>query len=113
VRGSRGEMYIGHGGLCVCMSLSVPGCIPALLHGPGCNLGNGRGCCLVVHYWRICNRCTGFVAMFYSDLVVCFGLTENLLLRVSAVAASTLLPGRVTDCRVFRTCGSCMSVVRY
>jgi len=22
-----------------------------LLHGPGCNLGNGRRCPLVVHYW--------------------------------------------------------------
>ena len=31
--------------------LSVPRGIPTLLHGPGCNLGNGRGCPLVVHYW--------------------------------------------------------------
>ena len=22
-----------------------------VLHGPGCNLGSGRGCPLVVHYW--------------------------------------------------------------
>ena len=36
-RRSRGEMYIGHGCLCVC--LSVPRRIPTLLHGPGCNLG--------------------------------------------------------------------------
>ena len=28
-----------HGRLCV----SVPRRIPALLHGPGCNVGNGRG----------------------------------------------------------------------
>ena len=41
VRHSRGEMYIGHGCLCVC--LSVPCRIPTLLHGPGCNLRNGRG----------------------------------------------------------------------
>jgi len=33
------EMYIGH--FCVC--LCVPRGIPTLLHGPGCNLGNGRG----------------------------------------------------------------------
>ena len=45
---SRGEMYIGHGRLCVC--LSVPRRIPTLLHGPGCNSGNGRDA-LVVHYW--------------------------------------------------------------
>jgi len=25
--------------------------IPTLLHGPGCNLGNGKGVPLVVHYW--------------------------------------------------------------
>jgi len=41
VRRNRGEMYIGHGRLCVCLSL--PRRIPTLLHGPECNLGNGRG----------------------------------------------------------------------
>jgi len=25
--------------------------MPTLLHGPECNLGSGRGCPLVVHYW--------------------------------------------------------------
>jgi len=33
---SRGEMYIGHGRLSVC--LSVPRHIPTLLHEPGCKL---------------------------------------------------------------------------
>jgi len=37
VRHSRGEMYIGRGRLCVC--LSVARRIPTLLHGPGYNLG--------------------------------------------------------------------------
>jgi len=40
--------------LCVCplsVCLSVLRRIPALLHGRGCNMGNGRGCPLVVHYW--------------------------------------------------------------
>jgi len=36
-------MYIGHARLCVSVfvsvCLSVPHHIPALLHGPGCNLG--------------------------------------------------------------------------
>jgi len=41
--------YILHGRLCVCLSVSC--CIPTLLHRPRCNLGNGRGCPLVVHYW--------------------------------------------------------------
>jgi len=45
----RRKMYCGHAHLCVC--LSVRGRTPTLLHGPGCNLGHGRGCPLVVHYW--------------------------------------------------------------
>ena len=50
---ARGEIYVGHGHLCVCLCvcLSVPCRIPTLMHGPGCNLGNGRGCRLVVHCW--------------------------------------------------------------
>ena len=36
---------------CVCVCLSVRGHMPTLLHGPGCNLGSGRGCPLVVHGW--------------------------------------------------------------
>jgi len=46
-------MYCGHARLCVCVSVcvSVRGRIPTLLHGPGCNLGNCRGCPTVVHYW--------------------------------------------------------------
>ena len=47
----RGEMYIGHGRVCVCLSL--PRRIPTLLHGLGCNLGKGRGCPLAVHYWAV------------------------------------------------------------
>ena len=42
VRRSRGEMYIGHGRLCllrVSVCLSVPRRIPTLLHGPRCKLG--------------------------------------------------------------------------
>jgi len=35
--------------------LSVPRITPTLLHRPGCNLGNGRGCPLVVHYWVSAN----------------------------------------------------------
>jgi len=42
------NMYIGHTCLYVCVS--VCGCMPTLLHGPRCNLRNGRGRCpLVVH----------------------------------------------------------------
>jgi len=49
-RGQR-KMYCGHARLCVCLSVSVRGRMPTLLHGPGYNLGSGRGCPLVVHYW--------------------------------------------------------------
>jgi len=62
VRRSRGEMYIGHGRLCVCLSI-------AILHyctDPDVSWRNGRGCPLVVHYGRLCNRCTDFVAMTTS-----------------------------------------------
>ena len=58
VRRSRGEMYIGNGRLFAC--LSVPRRILTPLHGPGCNLGNGRGCCLVVHYWTDLQSVHGF-----------------------------------------------------
>jgi len=60
--GSQGEIYIGHGRLCVCLSVACR--IPTLLHGPGCNWGNLRGTCpLVLHYWADLQSYTGFVAM--------------------------------------------------
>jgi len=39
----RREMYCGHARLCVSMCLSVRDRMPTLLHGPGCNLGQGCG----------------------------------------------------------------------
>ena len=45
----RRKMYCGHARLCICVS--VRGRTPTLLHGPSCNLGRGRGCPLLVHYW--------------------------------------------------------------
>jgi len=59
----RREMYIGHARLCVCLSVSVRCCMSILLHGPGRNLENGRGAFWLYTIGRICNRCTGFVAM--------------------------------------------------
>jgi len=52
----RREMYIGRAHMCVCVC--VPRRIPTLLHGPGCKLGNGRGCPQLCTIRRICNRCT-------------------------------------------------------
>ena len=57
--------------LCVCLSvcLSVPRRITTLLHGPRCNLGNGRECPLVVHYWADLHSVHGFRC--YNNTHVC------------------------------------------
>jgi len=66
-------MCIGHGRLCVC--LSVRGRIPTLLHGPGCNLGNGNLINgevvrpLVVHCWADLQSVHGFRC--YDNTHVC------------------------------------------
>jgi len=57
----RCEIYSGHGHLCVCLSvcLSVPRRIPALLHGPGCNLGEWPGVpsrCALLGSFAICDN---------------------------------------------------------
>ena len=63
-------MYCGYARLFVC------------LPGPGCNLGSGRGCLLVVHYWAdlqsVCGlRCygnitrTGNVSEYMLVLALC------------------------------------------
>jgi len=33
------EMYCGHSSVCLSVCVSVGGCMPTPLHGPGCNLG--------------------------------------------------------------------------
>jgi len=43
----RREIYCELASMC----LSVHGRMPTLLYRPGCNLGSGRACPLVVHYW--------------------------------------------------------------
>jgi len=45
---------------CLSVCLSARRRIPTLLHGPGCNLGNGRGCPLAVHYWADLQSVHGF-----------------------------------------------------
>jgi len=46
--------------VCLCVCLSVPRRIPTLLHGRGCNLGNGTGCPLFVHCWAGLQSVHGF-----------------------------------------------------
>jgi len=62
----RHKMYIGHTCLSVCVSMARR--IPTLLHGPGCNSWNGRGCPLVVHYWVDLQLVHGFR---WRDNIVC------------------------------------------
>jgi len=51
--------------VCVCLSvcLHIPRRMPTLLHAPGCNLGNGKECPLVVHFWADLQSVHEFVAM--------------------------------------------------
>ena len=44
----------------VCVSVSVRSRMPTLLHGPGCNLGSGKGYPLVVYYWADLQSVHGF-----------------------------------------------------
>jgi len=54
---SQGEMYIGHGRLCVCLSLAA---FPHNCMDPDVTWGNGRGCPLFVHYWADLQSVHGF-----------------------------------------------------
>jgi len=57
VRRSRGEMYIGHARLCVCLSLAA---FPHYCTDPDVTWANGRGCPLVVHCWADLQSVHGF-----------------------------------------------------
>jgi len=50
-------MYIGHGHLCVCLSLAA---FPHYCTDPDVSWGNGRGCPLVVHHWADLQSVHGF-----------------------------------------------------
>jgi len=57
VRNSRGEMYIDHGCLCVCVSLAA---FPHYCTDPAVTLGNGSGCPAAVHCWVHLRSVHGF-----------------------------------------------------
>ena len=50
-------MYIGHGRLCVCLTLAA---CPHCCTDPDITYGNGRRCPLVVHYWADLQSVHGF-----------------------------------------------------
>ena len=68
VRRSRGEMYIGHGRSCVCVSVWLSlAALPHYSTDPNVTWGNGRGFPLVVHCWANLQsvhefRCYGTIA---------------------------------------------------
>ena len=55
------KMYIGHGRLCVCVSVSLSlAVVPHYCSDPDVTWGNGRGCPLVVHHWVDLQSVHGF-----------------------------------------------------
>jgi len=61
----RREMYCGHAHLCMCVC------------GPGCNVGSGRGCPLVVHYWADLQSVHGLRC--YGNITRTQNVTEYML----------------------------------
>jgi len=61
----------------VCVCLSVRGRMPTLLHDPGCKLGSGRGCPLVVHYLPDLQSLHGLHC--YSNMTRTRNVTEYVL----------------------------------
>jgi len=91
VRHSRGEMYIAHDRLCVCVCACLSRA--AFLHycmGLNVTLGNGRVCPLVVHYWADSQLVHGFRC--HGNRCVCTVLYNTVGRRCNAnVYRSTLM----------------------
>ena len=81
VRRRRGEMCIGHGCLCVCLSLAA---FPHYCTDPDVSWGNGRGCPLVVHYWVDLQLVHGFRC--YDNIAPNTKSQQVLVLAVCLVA---------------------------
>jgi len=50
-------VYLSRPSVCVCLSLAT---FPHYCTDPDVTWGNGRGCCLVVHYWADLQLMHGF-----------------------------------------------------
>jgi len=66
MRHSQGEMYSGHGHLCVCLSLAA---FPHYCTDPDVTCGNGSGCPVVVQYWADLQLVHG--SRCYDNIHVC------------------------------------------
>ena len=71
------------------MCLSIPRRILTLLHGPGCNLGNGRGCPLVVHYRADLQSVDGFRC--YDNIVPNAKCQRVLVLALCLVTDNSIM----------------------
>jgi len=84
VRYNRGEMYIGHGRLCLCVCLSVPRRILTLLYEPGCNLAEWQGVpSSRAVFGRICGRRTNAKCQRVLVLALCLVVVSCDLVRNS------------------------------
>jgi len=65
-------MCIGHGRLCVCVSVCLSECFAVFPHyctDPDVSWGNGKGCPVVVHCWADLQSVHGFRC--YDNVHVC------------------------------------------
>jgi len=85
MRRNRGEMYSGHRRPCVCLCVcvSVPRCIPTLLHGPGCNAGE---------WWDVRSSCA-LLGGFAIGAQVALLSQHSAEREMSASACSRWMPG--------------------
>ena len=89
VRHSQGEVYIGHGRLCVCVCLSLAA-FPHCCTDPDVTCGNGRGCRQVVHHWADLQLVHGFRC--YDSIRICKLIALYILqMRIAPNAKCQLL----------------------
>jgi len=96
VRRNRGEMYIGHGRLYVCLSLAA---FPHYCTDPGVSWWNDRGCPLVVQHWAHFQsvhrfRCYDNICHRVVVLALCLFFTFYVFLHICGIA----------EARVFKFC---------
>jgi len=71
--------------------------MPTLLHGPGCNVGSGMGCPLVVHYWADLQSVQG---------LHCYGNNANPSYKLASTLGydNIVRTRNVSECSVLALC---------